>query len=116
MELAFSKANYPIYLYKRKIFLTQPSNDVGGSKLKERNALSLATLGGNPFDSEDGQQFCSFVLFRVFDGGQYQIVPQVFITLSEVCPFFVRNEMMPSNKTGSDLEEPLCHQDFAISK
>lgn len=39
-----------------------------------------------------------------------------FTALSEVCPFFVRDKMMHSNKTASDLEEPLCYQDFAISK
>lgn len=80
--LAFLEANYPIYYYsKENFFLTQLSNDVGGNKLKERKSLSLATLGGNPFDSDHGQQFGSFVLFLVFEGGQYQILP---------CPRFFR--------------------------
>lgn len=48
MELAFLEANYPIYYYwNENSFLTQPTNDVGGSKLKERKPLSLAALGGN---------------------------------------------------------------------
>lgn len=74
VELAFLEANYPTYS-KENSFLTQPSNDVGGSKLKERKALSLLLLEATLFDSDHGQQFYPFVLFLVFDGDQYQILP-----------------------------------------
>lgn len=43
----FLKQIIPFIIIEKKI-LTQPSNDVGGSKSKERKALSVATLGGNP--------------------------------------------------------------------
>lgn len=86
-----------------------------GVSQKKEKPSQLLLLEATPFDSD---QFCPFVLFLVLmeANTRYCPAPGSFTTLSEVCPFFVRNEIICSNKTVSDLEDPLCHQDFTISK